>query len=146
MNLVQTRHMDTALLAFESFKYMANLFVSPRTYPQISPGSRLFFIWINKFGILFKTTSRKPIKLRPSPETIRMLYLRISPVLTLVIPGLTTYEIYSSFECNNGVREVFLYRSKVFAKVWHKEIIHKLPQNGIPESLSNLSLGVLLNW
>ena len=37
-----------------------------------------------------------------------------------------THEIFSSFDDNYEVREVFLDISKAFDKVWHEGIIHKL--------------------
>ena len=42
-----------------------------------------------------------------------------------------THEIFSSFDDNYGVREVFLVISKPFVKVCREGIIHKLRRNGI---------------
>ena len=45
------------------------------------------------------------------------------------------HDIYQSLDQGYEVRGVFLDISKVFSKVWHKSLIHKLEQNGIGEPL-----------
>ena len=47
------------------------------------------------------------------------------------------HDIYQSFENGFEVRGVFLDISKVFDKVWHKGLIHKLKQNGVVGDLLN---------
>ena len=49
-----------------------------------------------------------------------------------------THEIFSSFDENYEVREVFLDISKAFNKVLHKGIIHKLKRNGISGNILSL--------
>ena len=56
-----------------------------------------------------------------------------------------THEIYQSFDVGYNVRGVFLDISKAFHKVWHKDFIFKLKQNGISGKLLNLSKGFLKN-
>ena len=46
-----------------------------------------------------------------------------------------THEIYQSFDDNLEVRAVFLDISKAFDKVWHKGLIFKLKQNGMPDNI-----------
>ena len=46
-----------------------------------------------------------------------------------------THEIYMSFDNRFEVRDAFLDISKAFDKVWHKNIIFKPKQNGIPGKL-----------
>ena len=46
-----------------------------------------------------------------------------------------TQEIYQSFDNGFEVRGVFLDISKTFEKVWHKCLIYKLKQNGLPGNL-----------
>ena len=46
-----------------------------------------------------------------------------------------THEIYMSFDNRFEVRGAFLDISKAFDKVWHKNIIFKPKQNGIPGKL-----------
>ena len=48
-----------------------------------------------------------------------------------------THEIYQFFDDNVEVRAVFLDISKAFDKVWHKGLIYKLKQNGIPGNILN---------
>ena len=49
-----------------------------------------------------------------------------------------THEIYQSFDDNLEVRAIFLDISKAFVKVWHKGLIFKLKQNGIPDKILNI--------
>ena len=56
---------------------------------------------------------------------------RVSQLLAI------THEIFSSFDDNHKVRGVFLDISKVFDKVWHEGIIHKLKHNGVLRNLSS---------
>ena len=52
-----------------------------------------------------------------------------------------THEIYQSFDESLEVRAVFLDISK--AKVWHKGLILKLKQNGIPDKILNIIIDFL---
>ena len=52
-----------------------------------------------------------------------------------------THEIYQSFDDSLQVRAVFLDISK--AKVWHKGLILKLKQNGIPDKILNIIIDFL---
>ena len=49
-----------------------------------------------------------------------------------------THEMYQSFDDNLKVRAVFLDISIPFDKVWHKGLIFKLKQNGIPDKILNI--------
>ena len=51
-----------------------------------------------------------------------------------------THEIYKAFDCSRSleVRDVFLYISKAFDKVWHDELLYKLKRNGINSDLLKL--------
>ena len=49
-----------------------------------------------------------------------------------------THEIYQSLDDNLEVRAVFLDISKAFDKVWHKDLIFKLKQNGISDKILNI--------
>ena len=46
-----------------------------------------------------------------------------------------TYEIYKSFDDGFEVWGIFINISKAFDKVWHKELLYKLEQNGISGKL-----------
>ena len=46
-----------------------------------------------------------------------------------------THEIYQSFDDSLEVRAVFLDISKSFDKNWHKGLIFKLKQNGMPDKI-----------
>ena len=54
-----------------------------------------------------------------------------------------THEIYKSFDDGYEVRDVLLDISKAFDKVWHKELIYKLKQNGVSGNLLNLIIDFL---
>ena len=54
-----------------------------------------------------------------------------------------THEIYQSFDDNLEVRAVFLDISKAFDKLWHKVLIYKLKQNGIPGNILNTIIDFL---
>ena len=56
-----------------------------------------------------------------------------------------THDIFSSFDDNYELREVFLDISKAFDKVWRKGIIHKLLCNGIFGNLLTLITDFLRN-
>ena len=56
-----------------------------------------------------------------------------------------THEIFSSFDDNYEVRGVFLEISKVFDRVWHEGIIHKLKHNGLSGNLNSLLTDFLRN-
>ena len=45
---------------------------------------------------------------------------------------------YPSFDNGLEVRVIFLDISKAFHKVWHKELLHKLKQNGISGKLFDI--------
>ena len=40
-----------------------------------------------------------------------------------------THELYKSFDDGPEVRGIFLDISKVFGKIWHKDLLYKLKQN-----------------
>ena len=48
-----------------------------------------------------------------------------------------TYQIYKWFHDGHEVRSLFLHMCKAFDKVWHKDLIFKLKQNGISGNLLN---------
>ena len=48
-----------------------------------------------------------------------------------------THDIYQSFDNGFEVTGVFLDISKAFGKVWHKNIVYKLKQNGVAGNLLN---------
>ena len=50
-----------------------------------------------------------------------------------------THKVYKSFNGGFEMRGVFLDISKTFDKVWHKGVIFKLKQNGIPGKLFSVS-------
>ena len=54
-----------------------------------------------------------------------------------------SYEIYSSFDGELEVRNVFLNISKAFCKMWQDGIIFKLTQHGVSEILLNFLRDVL---
>ena len=56
-----------------------------------------------------------------------------------------TNEMFPSFNGNSKVKLVFLDISKIFNKVWHKRIIHKLKHNGIAGNLLSLLTDFLRN-
>ena len=56
-----------------------------------------------------------------------------------------TNEMFPSFNGNSKVKLVFLDISKIFNKVWHKRIIHKLKHNGIAGNLWSLLIDFLRN-
>ena len=49
----------------------------------------------------------------------------------------TTLYIYQSFDNGFEIKGVFLHISKAFNKVWHKDLIYKLKQNGAAGNLVN---------
>ena len=49
-----------------------------------------------------------------------------------------THEIYKSFDDGLEVQGIFLFISKTFDKVWHKGLLYKLKQNGIPGKLFDI--------
>ena len=56
--------------------------------------------------------------------------------------------VTSNQKCNKHIRShkahsVFLDISKAFEKVWHEELIHKLPRKGVCGKLLQLSLSFL---
>ena len=53
-------------------------------------------------------------------------------------PLYITYEIYKFFDEGYETRGVFLDISKVFYKVWHEGLLHKLKENGILGKLLNI--------
>ena len=55
------------------------------------------------------------------------------------------HDIYECFDESYEVRGVFLDISKAFDKVWHKDLIFKLKQNGVSGNLLNLSEDFLKN-
>ena len=56
-----------------------------------------------------------------------------------------THEVFSSFDDNYEVKEVFLGISKAFDKVWHEGIIHKPKRNRISGNLLSLLTDFLRN-
>ena len=69
-------------------------------------------------------------------------------------PLYITYEIYKFFDEGYETRGVFLDISKVFYKVWHEGLLHKLKENGILGKLLNTvkdflhqrKQRIVLNW
>ena len=49
-----------------------------------------------------------------------------------------THEIYRSRDQDYQVRSVFLDISKTFDKVWHKDLLYKIKENGINGPLLNV--------
>ena len=86
---------------------------------------RLFYGKMFEFFIKNNLISKNQSGFRPGGSCINQL-------LSI------THEIYQSFDDSLEVRAVFLDISKAFDKVWHKDLIFKLKQNGISDKILNI--------